>query len=182
MKINLTPEQDLAIESSIVSLRGLRPVLNGQPLDGARMEIAQNDAARIELRYTAPALGDGCFGLEIARENESRAWLRYWIERLPDTFVLDSFGIRFDRVEKRTYALAALGLADVQYGYDWTRQTFEVLRSTPEAKRSGAETSKVSVTLGAHDSALFFFSPTPIPPPLSDGGGPGWGSPPERLP
>ena len=42
--------------------------------------------------------------------------------------------------------------------------------------------SKVAVTLAAHDNALLFFGPTPIPPPLSDGGGPGWGSAPEHLP
>ncbi len=97
MQIKLTSNTTIEIESSIVTLRDLRPVLNGVALDDARAQVVANDVAHIELRYTAPALGDGAFGIELVRENKARAWLRYWIVGLRDA--PDSFGIQFARVE-----------------------------------------------------------------------------------
>ncbi|MBI5649109.1 MAG: hypothetical protein HZC40_01460 [Chloroflexi bacterium] len=97
MQFILTSEYSLTIESDLVSLRDLRPVLNGGALDDARAEIIANDATRIELQFTAPALGEATFGVELARENETRAWLRYWIAGLNDA--PDSFGVGFQRVE-----------------------------------------------------------------------------------
>jgi hypothetical protein len=99
MRITLAFDHSLDIESPLVSLRGLRPVVNAAPLDDARAEIAANDATRIELRYTAPTLGDGVFGVQVIGESESRVWLRYWIDGLGEDVPLDSFGLCFERVE-----------------------------------------------------------------------------------
>lgn len=99
MKIALALDRSLLIESPIVSLRGLRPVINAAPLDNARAQIVANDATRIELRYTAPALGDGVFGVKVTGESETRVWLRYWLEGLSEAIPLDSFGLCFERVE-----------------------------------------------------------------------------------
>jgi len=84
MHFRLTSEVQRVIESSIVSLRSARPALNGIALEGVRVEIVANGAGRVELRYTVPALGDGAFGLELARENESRVWLCHWLVGLAD--------------------------------------------------------------------------------------------------
>ncbi len=127
MYFKLTPDIQLHIESSVVSLRDARPVLNGVALDDARAEIIANDAARIELRYTAPALGNGAFGVAIARENGSRAWLRYWIVGL--NAAPDSFGVRFARVENlRAY---------LRNGYTSKDGSFYV---EPETDQTRAET------------------------------------------
>ena len=96
MKIIINSENTLNIESSIVSLRDLRAVINGTVLD-ARAEIAQNEATRIELRFSTSALGT--FGVSIEIENEARAWIKYWVENFPNDVPLDSFGIRFERIE-----------------------------------------------------------------------------------
>ena len=79
MKIIINSENTLNIESSIVSLRDLRAVINGTVLD-ARAEIAQNEATRIELRFSTSALGT--FGVSIEIENEARAWIKYWEKNL----------------------------------------------------------------------------------------------------
>lgn len=127
MNITLASKAKLEIESSIVSLRDVRPVLNGITLDDARAEIIANDATRIELRYTAPALGEAMFGIELVRENESRAWMRYWVVGL--NAAPDSFGIRFAYVENlRVY---------LRNGYHSWDGSFYV---EPEADRTRVET------------------------------------------
>ncbi len=99
MKITLTSTETLVVESGGISLSDLRPVLNGAPLENAHAEIIANNSTHFQLRYTAPALGDATFEVEIACGEESHAWLRYWLGRPPDGVSLDSFGLRFDRVE-----------------------------------------------------------------------------------
>ncbi|MCX7841029.1 MAG: alpha-galactosidase, partial [Anaerolineae bacterium] len=57
-----------------------------------------------------------------------------------------------DAPVERTYTFDALGIANAQYVYDWTKQpTLEV-----------SKTSRVSVMLAPHDSALLFVSDSPI--------------------
>ncbi len=136
MKITLSSEGDWTLESSIVSLRGLRPVLNGAPLQGARVQVTRSDAGSAEWRYRAPALGEGLFGVEIARENDTRCSLRYWLEGLPETVVLDSFGLQFGRLENlRAY------LRNGYYSWDGS---FYV---DPESRADG-ETSEASTETG----------------------------------
>lgn len=94
MHIQLTPDNQLALEFSLVSLRDVRPVLNGIALDDARAEIVANDATRIQMHFR---LTEGVFGIELARENESCVWVRYWLDGFTGT--LDSFGICFAHVE-----------------------------------------------------------------------------------
>jgi hypothetical protein len=127
MQFKLESNTQLVIESSIVSLREMRPVLNGAALDDAHVEVIANDTTRIELRFIAPALGDGIFGVEIVRENEARAWLRYWIVGLHT--VPDSFGIRFARVENLR--------AFLRNGYHSWDSSFYI---EPEADRQRVET------------------------------------------
>jgi hypothetical protein len=127
MQIKLTSETKLEIESAIVSLRDLRPVLNGVALDDAHAEIIANDAQRIELHYTAPALGDAMFGVAITRENETRMGLQYWLDGVREAPA--SFGIQFARVENlRAY---------LRNGYHSWDGTFYV---EPEADRTRVET------------------------------------------
>jgi hypothetical protein len=53
-------------------------------LEPSGEEGVANDAVRLELRNTAPALGDGVFGIRVTCEGESRAGLRYRVEDLPE--------------------------------------------------------------------------------------------------
>ncbi len=100
MELVLAPDGSLSFESSVVSLREVHPVLNGVPFDDARPEILAHDATRTDLRYTAPGLGDGAFGLELVCDTGSCAWLRYWITG--GAAAPDAFGIRFERIEGLT--------------------------------------------------------------------------------
>lgn len=134
MRIQLTPDNQLVLESSIVSLRDMRPVLNGVTLDDARAEIVANDATRIELRFR---LAEGVFGIELARENESRVWVRYWLDGFTGT--LDSFGICFARVENlRAY---------LRNGYHSWDGSFYI---EPEADRTRSETGYAMTQLLPH--------------------------------
>lgn len=127
MRIKLTPDNQLEIESHLVSLRDVHPVLNGTARDDARAEIITNDATRIALRFR---LMEGVFGVELTRENESRVWLRYWIEWNASASVpCNSFGIRFARVENLC--------AYLRNGYHSWDGSFYV---EPEADRTRIET------------------------------------------
>jgi alpha-galactosidase len=124
MHLQLTTDNQLEIESPIVSLRDVRPVLNGVTFDDAHAEIVANDTKRIELRFR---LAEGVFGIELARENESRVSLRYWLDGFVGT--LDSFGICFARVENlRAY---------LRNGYHSWDGSFYI---EPEADRARSET------------------------------------------
>ena len=57
--LSLSSHHTLVVESSVATLRGGGPVLNGLPLEEWSCEILQLDRERIELRYTARSLGDG---------------------------------------------------------------------------------------------------------------------------
>lgn len=99
MKLSLDPSMNLNIETSLVSLLGAQPVLDGLILEDRQVEVENNDQA-ILLRYNAPALQGGVFVLQTRRpDSAGRVWLRYWLEDLPADRRLDSFGLHFDRVE-----------------------------------------------------------------------------------
>lgn len=91
--------RELIVQFGNIILGAIQPVLNGMILADADVQVVHDDAERIQLECTASALQDGRFLIEVKRETESRLTVRYRIENLPDTFVLDSFGIHFARVE-----------------------------------------------------------------------------------
>jgi alpha-galactosidase len=95
MKWLLSSENELTLESKTVVLRKALPMVNGLLL--TQSEIKENTTSRLELRYTTEV---GHFGLELVEDVEnSRIWLRYWLENLADDFVLNSFGLKFAAVE-----------------------------------------------------------------------------------
>ncbi|MGB8984259.1 MAG: glycoside hydrolase family 36 protein, partial [Anaerolineales bacterium] len=99
LNLSLAADQTLTIESSGVTLRGGQPVLNGAPLAGWTCEVLRSDRERIELRCTSASLGGGTFGLQAVQNAEGQVWIQYWLEKLPDDLILDSFGLRFEQVE-----------------------------------------------------------------------------------
>lgn len=100
MKLSLSQDKSLSIETSGVTLRGAQPILNGAQLGEWSCEVIRSDGGHIELRYAAPSLGDGAFVIQAtAADAQGHAWIRYWLEGLRDDLVLDAFGLRFERVE-----------------------------------------------------------------------------------
>lgn len=103
MRLELSPHGDVRLDSALITLRGLAPVLNGARLDGARAEGRAVEGERagsdtIALRLTAPGLGGAA--LEVAfRRRDAQAWeLRYALDGEPGAEI-DSFGVRFEAVE-----------------------------------------------------------------------------------
>ena len=99
INISLSDDQTLVIESSGVTLRGVRPVFNEVPLEGWTCETIRSEG-EIELRYKSAVLGEGMFGLRAAQPDaHGYIWLQYWAEGLPRDLLLDSFGIQFEQIE-----------------------------------------------------------------------------------
>jgi alpha-galactosidase len=113
------------IEGSNIHLCGGYPVVNSSVLNHIRAEVVLDEASHQIVQYRSPALGDGVFGLEIYHDQPSSHspiseprnggieedkgegdcfWVRYWIEGLPPSLALDSFGLQFQAVENlRSY-------------------------------------------------------------------------------
>ncbi len=98
MDWSLNANQEFAVES-LVKLSGLVPIVNGAPVAERQTEILRNDPSGMILQFTGPALAGSAFRVEITRERKDRCALRYWIEGWKDPTGLDSFGLRFERVE-----------------------------------------------------------------------------------
>lgn len=98
LKLSLSVDRTLIIESSGVTLRGIQPVLNGAPLDDWTCEVLRADES-IELRYTSASPGNGIFQLQATQSDTHHIQMRYWVEELPQELILDSFGLHFERVE-----------------------------------------------------------------------------------
>ena len=98
MKLWLSSENLLNLESPHITLRGAGPVLNNAFLQDWMCDVVRSDREQIELRYTSPSLGGGAFQLQ-AIQLEQKLTVRYWLEALPRNLVLDSFGLRFAQVE-----------------------------------------------------------------------------------
>jgi hypothetical protein len=100
IKLTLSSDQTLTIETPMMTLREARPVLNSVLLRNWQCEVIRSNRQQIDLRYTSPALGNGAFRLQaVPSEEGDRLALRYWVEALPKDLVLDSFGLRFEQVE-----------------------------------------------------------------------------------
>lgn len=90
----------LDIESPAMALRGAQPILNGLPLTAWYCEALELHEERVELRYTSSDLREGIFRIQALRsQTQDRLVLRYWWESLPQDLILDSFGLRFEKVE-----------------------------------------------------------------------------------
>src|SRR5689334_10587017 len=83
----------LHIDSPIVSLGVMRPLINGAEPDKYSFEAVQAG----KLRYVIPAVG--IFGIEVHETDTTSCALTYWLEGLSEDFELDSFGIQFSGLE-----------------------------------------------------------------------------------
>jgi alpha-galactosidase len=100
IRLSLSASQALAIESVGVTLRGVQPVLNGASLPDYVCEVIQAERDHIELHFTAAALAGGTLGLKASHADAAgHLWVQYWVAELPEDLVLDSFGLRFEKVE-----------------------------------------------------------------------------------
>lgn len=115
MNLIIDPSGVFDIKASSVRLCGGYPVLNSDVLENAQWEIVLDEPDHRILKYRASTLGDGIFGLEIRRGQPShlrssadgkdcggegeQIWLRYWVEELDPSLMLDSFGLKFRKVE-----------------------------------------------------------------------------------
>lgn len=99
IELSLDSSPALVIETSVVTLRGALPILNGESLENWTCEVLRLDNEHIEFRYTSVSLGNGSFRLQATQSDTQQIWIRYWVEGLPSDLVLDSFGLRFDQVE-----------------------------------------------------------------------------------
>jgi hypothetical protein len=98
VKLWLSSENLLNLETPHITLRGAGPVLNNAPLQDWTCDVIRSDNEQIQLRYTSPSLEEGTFQLQVTHLKEKIA-IRYWLEELPPDLVLDSFGLHFEQVE-----------------------------------------------------------------------------------
>ncbi len=98
IELSLSADRTLSIESSVVTLRDVQPVLNGLRIEDSTCEVLRADRQQMELRYTSPSLGGGAFHIRAIR-SDSQITVRYWLDGLPQDLILDSFGLRFEQVE-----------------------------------------------------------------------------------
>ncbi len=98
MKLWLSSENLLSLETPHITLRGAGPVLNNAPLQNWTCDVFRSDSEKIQLRFASPSLGGGTFGFQ-ATHSDKKITIRYWVEGLPPDLVLDSFGLRFAQVQ-----------------------------------------------------------------------------------
>jgi hypothetical protein len=98
VKLLLSSENLLNLETPHVTLRGAGPVINNAPIQDWTCDVIRSDSEQIQLLYTSPSLGRGAFQLQ-AIHLEEKITLHYWLEDIPPDLVLDSFGLRFAQVE-----------------------------------------------------------------------------------
>jgi alpha-galactosidase len=124
--------QTLTLHVGPLVLRGGWPVVNGLPLEAGQVEIRHRSESEITLQVSAPTLGGGTFGLKIVAVEgsvegvaETPLQIQYWLEDLPEDFVLASFGLRFTAIENmRAY---------LPMGYNcWDGATYQEPETMPE--------------------------------------------------
>jgi hypothetical protein len=100
LNLSLSTDHTLVIETPGVTLRYIQPVLNGSLLEDWSCEVIRSDSEGLELRYTSASLGEGAFGFKAHHPDaQGQIWMQYWLEKLPQDLVLDSFGLRFEQLE-----------------------------------------------------------------------------------
>jgi len=132
-------EQRLTLRIGSIVFRGGRPVVNGLLLPDPRIETVGQSDSGITLQPSAPGLRGGTFGLTVlpvaglaAGASDPALQIRYWLEDLPEDFVLDSFGIRFDVIENMRLYLPM--------GYNcWDGATYQEPEAMPHGDADRAE-------------------------------------------
>jgi len=100
MKVTFTPSGTLDIEADSITLRGGYPAMNSSALKDVRMEIVLHESDRQIVQFRSPTMGNGVFSLEIRQDHSiDGLWLRYWLEGVPTSQALDSFGLHFQGIE-----------------------------------------------------------------------------------
>jgi hypothetical protein len=78
IELSLSADKTLVIETSVLTLRGAQPVLNGAVLENYTCEVLPLRGDQIEVRYTAPSLGEGTFGLKATQpDSQGHSWIQY---------------------------------------------------------------------------------------------------------
>ncbi|MCZ2098609.1 MAG: alpha-galactosidase [Anaerolineae bacterium] len=103
MRLSYSSADGLALESPRITLRGLRPVLNGAPVEALQTEALvvegpPESLPALHLRMAAPALGGAALDVAISQRGADAWALRYALDGDPGV-ALDSFGVRFEAVE-----------------------------------------------------------------------------------
>jgi alpha-galactosidase len=102
----LLENNTLTLHLGPITLRGGRPVLNGNPADDFSVEIKGQHEDDLTLSFSSPAWGGIRFGLFVSTfanwikgALDYPLQIRYWVAALPPGFMLDSFGIQFEAIE-----------------------------------------------------------------------------------
>lgn len=90
----VSQDGEISLESARVSLHKLRGLVNGALLDTPLLFDSLSDSL-YHARCMPETLEGGSFHVELLRQDERRITVRYWLENVPDDFVLDSFGLCF---------------------------------------------------------------------------------------
>jgi len=98
VKLWLSSENLLNLETPYITLRDAGPVLNNAPLQDWTCDVIRSDPEQIELRYASPSQSGCVFKLQAIHLKE-KITICYWLEGLPPDLILDSFGLRFEGVE-----------------------------------------------------------------------------------
>lgn len=91
MIVRANPDS-IMLESPVVQLGQLTPVINGVPFPDVSPTLAEAPDGTVTARFILPV---GAFSVEVQPDGDTRCWLRYALEGLPDATQLMSFGLRF---------------------------------------------------------------------------------------
>lgn len=97
MKVCPAADQRPIFTAGTFELGPVLPLLNGETLGGLELAESTGEAGH-HWQFTAPTLGAGSFDLLWTATGEGCAVLQYWLEGAPADLVVDSFGIRFERI------------------------------------------------------------------------------------
>lgn len=130
-----------------VRLLGCAPAVNGQSLTGWEVHSsASGDAWQVE--FTAPALQGGRFVLS-ARAADDWAALEWALRGVPAGFVLDSFGLFFERIEN-------LGVLLRQGAMSWDGSQYAPPGSLDDGPMTGYAITQLLPASGTENLVLGF--------------------------
>ncbi|MBI5669108.1 MAG: alpha-galactosidase [Chloroflexi bacterium] len=93
MIVRVIAPEAVQLESPVVQLGRMMPVVNGISFPDTRPAVAEAPDGLIIVRFSLPV---GTFSITLQPDRDSRCWLRYGLEGLPDDFHLLSFGLRLE--------------------------------------------------------------------------------------